>query len=82
MICTVRLRLVFSHRDTTRAYSEEVCKMTALLGLGLESEVAALRRSCRTAWEASEKARLALSRHEADHCCDREDFVNSALAAK
>jgi hypothetical protein len=49
--------------------------MTELLGLGLESEVAVVRRACRTAWETAEKARLALSRHEADHFCDRADFV-------
>jgi len=82
VICAVRLRLVLEHRDSTRLYSEEVRRMTELLGVGLESEVAVLRRACRTAWEVAEKARLAVSRHEADHFCDRDGFVNAATAAK
>jgi hypothetical protein len=81
VICAVRLRLALDHRDTTRVYSEAVRKMTDLIGYGLESEVVVLRRACRTAWEASEKARLAVARHEADHFCDRDDFVNSASAS-
>jgi hypothetical protein len=79
--CPVRLRLAIDHRDTTRVYSEAVRKMTELMGLGLESEVAGLRRACRTAWEATETARLGLARHEADHFCDRDGFVNSASAS-
>jgi hypothetical protein len=82
VICAVRLSLVLEYRDTTRVYSEEVRQMTELLGLGLESEVAVVRRACRTAWETAEKARLAVSRHEADHCCDREGFINAASATK
>jgi len=78
--CAVRLRLAIDHRERTRVYSEAVRKVTELLGLGLESEVALLRRVCRTEWEASEKARLALARHEADHFCDRENFIDAASA--
>ena len=75
MICAERLRLAINHRDTTRAYSEEVRKMTDMLGLGLEPEVRILRRCCRIAWDAAEKSRLCLARHEADHFCDCNDFL-------
>ena len=74
MMCQERIRLVADYRETTRTYADFVRKMTDLVGLGLESEVDLLRRSCRLAWEAAEKARLALSRHEADHSCNRPDF--------
>jgi len=53
--------------------------MTELLGLGLETEVDVLRQKCKRAWEAAEKARLALSRHEADHSCDRADVFGLGL---
>jgi hypothetical protein len=46
--------------------------MSDLAGIGLQSEVAVLRRTCRAAWDKVEQARLALYRHEADHQCDRE----------
>lgn len=69
----MRLCLVTDYRDTTRTYSEHVCKLTDLLCLGLQ-EVTLLRCSCRTAWDAAENARLALARHEADHGCDRADY--------
>jgi hypothetical protein len=80
-MCQERIRLVADYRETTRTYADFVRKMTDLVGLGIESEVDLLRRSCRLAWEASEKARLALSRHEADHSCNRGDFRASAAAA-
>jgi len=82
VICAVRLRLAIDHRDRTRVYSEAVRKLTDLLGYGLESEVSVLRRACRVEWEASEKARVTLARHEADHFCDRDGFVNPALPGK
>ncbi len=81
VICAVRLRLAIDHREATRVYSEAVCKMTDLLGLGLESEVSLLRRVCRIEWEASEKARLTLARHEADHFCDRDSFIDVDVAS-
>jgi len=49
--------------------------MADMIGLGLESEVAVLRNACRVMSEASDRARLALARHEAEHLCDRADFV-------
>lgn len=80
-MCQERYRLVADYRETTRTYADFVRKMTDLVGLGIESEVDLLRRSCRMAWDAAEKARLALSRHEADHCCNRSDFRAPAAAA-
>ncbi len=80
-MCQERIRLVTNYRETTRAYADLVRKMTELVGLGIESEVDLLRRSCRLAWEAAEKARLGLWRHEADHSCNRSDFHSSAAPA-
>ena len=72
--CPERLRLVRDYSETTRIYADLVREMTDLVGCGLESEVDLLRRSCKTAWEAVERARLALFRHEVNHSCNRSDF--------
>jgi hypothetical protein len=81
MMCQERLHLVADYRETTRTYADLVRKMTELVGLGIESEVDLLRRSCRLSWDAAEKARLALFRHEADHSCNRPDFRPPASVA-
>ena len=81
MMCQERIRLVADYRETTRTYADFVRKMTELVGLGIESEVDLLRRSCKMSWEAAEKARLALFRHEADHSCNRADFQASSTMA-
>jgi predicted metalloprotease with PDZ domain len=81
MMCQERIRLVSDYRETTRTYADFVRKMTDLVGLGIESEVDLLRRSCRLSWEAAEKARLALFRHEVNHSCNRSDFRASAAIA-
>ncbi len=81
MMCQERIRLVADYRETTRTYADFVRKMTDLIGLGIESEVDLLQRSCRLAWDAAEKARLSLCRHEANHCCNRSDFRASPAAA-
>lgn len=81
MTCQERIRLVSDYRETTRTYADSVRKMTDLVGLGVESEVDVVRRSCRLAWEAAEKARLALFRHETNHSCNRSDFHASAAGA-
>ncbi len=69
------MQLLREYRETSRSYADRVSDMSDLVGCGLESEVALLRRACRTTWEAVEHARMALSRHEADHSCDREDLL-------
>ena len=66
-MCQERIRLVADYRETTHTYADFVRKMTDLVGLGIETEVDLLRRSCKMSWEAAaEKARLALFRHEAE----------------
>jgi hypothetical protein len=80
MMCQERMSLVADYRETTRTYADFVRKMTDLVGLGIESEVDLLRRSCRIAWDAAERSRVALYRHEANHGCDRRDFGASAAA--
>jgi hypothetical protein len=79
-ICQQRVRLLNDYRETAVKYAEAVREMANLAGSGLHSEVAVLRRVCRAAWEAAEKARLALFRHEADHQCDSEIRRFSAKA--
>lgn len=69
--CQERLKLLSAYREATKNYAEIVDKLADLAGLGLQSEFDVLRRACRIGWESAEKARLALFRHEADHCCDR-----------
>lgn len=82
MLCPERLRLLSGYRETTRAYSDEVRKMVDLAGLGVAWETDVLRRACKSAWEAAEKARLALARHEANHFCDRTDFSSHISSSK
>ncbi len=69
--CQERLQLLGAYREAVKTYSDAVNKLADLAGTGLLSEFEVLRRACRTAWEGTEKARLTLFRHEADHCCDR-----------
>jgi hypothetical protein len=71
MVCQDRIRLVADYQETTRTYADIVREMTELIRMGIGAETDLLRRKCRQAWDAAEQARLALSRHEADHACDR-----------
>lgn len=80
-MCSERRALLSDYSETARVYADSVRKMTELLGLSLGSEVDLLRRNCRSSWEAAERSRLALSRHEANHGCDRSDFAETAVAA-
>ena len=77
--CPERLRLAREYRDSCLVYSEAVRKMTDLICKGVSWEVNVLRGGCRGAWDGTEKARLALARHEADHFCDRTDFASSVF---
>jgi hypothetical protein len=80
-MCTERQYLLTAYSGAARAYADCVCKMTDLAGLGLSAEFDLLRRNCRSAWDAVERARLALSRHEVNHGCDRSDFADASAAA-
>lgn len=73
-VCPERLLRVRGLSDAVRTYADVVGKLGDLVGLGLESEVEVLRRKCRYARQVVEEARLALYRHEANHCCNRDDF--------
>jgi hypothetical protein len=75
VICPERQRLLIDYRDATFRHSEAVCKLVEMIGLELNADFDLLRRNCRTALETAEQTRLALHRHEADHFCDRRDFV-------
>jgi RNase P subunit RPR2 len=76
MICPERQRLLIDYRDAAHRYSEAVSMLVELIGLELNADMELLRRNCRRASEITEQARTALHRHEADHFCDRSDFVS------
>jgi hypothetical protein len=76
-ICEERARLLRDYSDAAGNYSGAVRALTELVFAGLEKQAAAARSKCRAAWEETEKSRLALSRHEADHHCDRGTQVPS-----
>jgi hypothetical protein len=71
MICQERVRLLREYSDAATNYADSVREMVELAVAGHESESNAARRQCREAWDTAENSRLALSRHEADHTCDR-----------
>jgi hypothetical protein len=70
-ICQERVRLLREYSDATTTYAEGVREMVELAIAGRESASNSARRLCREAWDKAESSRLALSRHEADHACDR-----------
>jgi len=70
-ICQERVRLLREYSDAATNYAEGVRQMVDLAMGGRESESNAARRLCRAAWDTAESSRVALSRHEADHACDR-----------
>lgn len=80
-MCSERHLLLSDYSKAAEAYAVSVRRFTDLVGLGLSSEVDVVRRTCRSSWDAAERARLALHRHEANHGCDRPDFAEAAAAA-
>jgi hypothetical protein len=78
MLCPERQRLLINHRDTVQEYAGHVRDFVERVGLEVgESQL--LRIRCAEAWERAEKARVALSRHEANHFCDRPDFMREPV---
>jgi hypothetical protein len=75
LICPERQRLLIDYRDAAFRYSEAVCKFVEMIGLELNADLELLRRNCRSTAATVEQARLALHRHEANHFCDRLDFL-------
>jgi hypothetical protein len=71
MICQERVRLLRNYSDAATNYAGKVREMVEHAIAGRENETNAARRLCRAAWDSVEGSRLALSRHEADHICDR-----------
>jgi len=69
VVCAERIRLAKQYSQLVNVYADLVTEMQGVIGLGLESEVDVIRRSCRLALETAEKAKIALYRHEADHHC-------------
>lgn len=71
MVCAERMRLLIDYRDAARDYAEAVRDLTESVALDQESAIDALRKACRLTWDKTERCRLILARHEADHSCDR-----------
>jgi hypothetical protein len=69
--CEERVRLLRELSEAATNYAERVREMVEHATAGREVECNAARRQCRAAWDTVEGSRLALSRHEADHFCDR-----------
>lgn len=76
-ICQERVRLLRSYSDAATTYAGKVREMAELALRGQDSESNAVRILCRAAWDAVESSRLLLSRHEADHICDRTSNLRS-----
>ena len=76
-ICEERARLLREYVDAATAYASGVRQMADYVIAGDEVKANELRRMCRSAWDVTEKSRIALYRHEADHACDRGADVSS-----
>lgn len=76
-ICQERLRLLRDHSDRASVYADWVRQLANTAISGQEERLGETRRQCHAAWEETEKSRLALYRHEADHRCDRGASVPS-----
>lgn len=57
------------YHELLRIYADLIGESLDLMTHGFESEVKLLRQRCRTTWEATERARIAIYRHEVDHNC-------------
>lgn len=74
MVCPQRTRLLIDYWDVHR-YSESVRDLVEMTGLELNTDSDLLRRRVREAWEASEKAPLALTRHEGSRFVTEATFL-------
>lgn len=77
MVCPQRARLLIDYREAVHRYSESVRDLVEMIGLELHGDSDLLRRRVRETWDASERARVALARHEGSNFCDRSDFTDS-----
>jgi hypothetical protein len=77
-ICQERARLLRKYSEAVSEYAKSVREMADLVMSGEEVRANEARRNCRTGWDETEKSRLALYRHEADHSCTRAANVRNA----
>jgi hypothetical protein len=77
LICPERSRLLADYQSSVDQYSKRVHELVEVIATGLGDDLHLVRRKLRSAFEATEKARMALYRHEADHFCDRLDFCSA-----
>jgi hypothetical protein len=69
-MCAKRLQLLKEYRETLVIYAE-FTRLTADLmeNTSLDPRARILRRAGQLSWKAVAKYRVAISQHEADHCC-------------
>jgi hypothetical protein len=71
LICQERARLLHEFADAALDYATSVREMAEFVRSGDEVRASESRRISRRLLSETEKSRLALYRHEADHTCDR-----------
>jgi hypothetical protein len=69
-VCRERIRLLGEYGNIVRYYSECVNEFAKVAGIGCNADVGLLRRLSMQAWDAAERARVALVRHESEHFCE------------
>ena len=70
MLCTERGRRLDEYKNAVRYYSECVSRFADVAAeFGSNTEVELLHRLSLQAWNAAERARVALARHENEHFC-------------
>jgi hypothetical protein len=78
-ICEERASLLRKYSGAVSEYAKIVCDMAELVIAGEEVRANEARRTSRLAWDETERSRLALYRHEADHGCTRAANVSNVL---
>jgi|HubBroStandDraft_3_1064219.scaffolds.fasta_scaffold1677673_1 hypothetical protein len=76
-ICHDRSRLLRAYAEAASKYSARVRELADFVISQQEVRVNEARRICQTAWDALEKSRLALHRHEVEHGCDHETEIRN-----
>jgi len=70
MLCAERARLIDEYRNAVRYYSECVNELADVAND--HTNVQLLQKLILQAWTASERARVALARHQSEHFCESD----------
>lgn len=61
--------MLIQYRDAVQVYSESVRDLVEFIAFGNGTDQEPQRSKVRNAWDAAEKARVTLARHEGTHLC-------------